>query len=100
MNAVPPSCATVSTFSLLKYPLSPLTSRIVKPLAAVALTNGQNCGLSAASLSRMRTEVTTLVRTPQAACALTQRHFRRLQPYLWSYHVSKRLLEKPVESTA
>src|SRR6516225_1512373 len=67
---------------------------------AVSLTSGMNCGESAASLSKRRTAVTTFVLTPQAAWTLTQTHLRRVTPYLWSNHRSKRLDEKPLLSMA
>jgi hypothetical protein len=72
---------------------------MVKSLA-VSLTSGENCGLSAASLSKMRTAVTTFVLTPHAMCVLTHMHFCRVTPYLWSNQRSKRLVLNPLLSMA
>src|SRR5262249_54923448 len=91
--------ATASKFSKLAYALSADTSPMVKD-RAVSLTSGTNCGESAASLSRMRTAATQLVRTPDATWHLTQTCRIFVTPYLWSYHLSNLLVEKPLESMA
>src|SRR5262249_9116441 len=79
----PPHSATASKFSRDRYALSALTSPTSNPFR-VSLTSGTNCGQSAASLSRIRTAVTTFVLTPQAMCVLTHAHLSRVMPYLWS----------------
>ena len=99
MNAVPPNPATTSKFSSEVYALSADTSPMVN-VFAVSVTSGANCGLSAASLSRIRIAVTMFVFTPHAIWAFTQTHLLRVTPYFWSNHFSNLLLPNPLESTA
>jgi hypothetical protein len=80
MNACPPMFATCSKFSSEAYALSADTSPIVK-LSRVSATSGTNCGLSAASLSSIRTAVTMFVFTPHAIWVFTHTHFFLVTPY-------------------
>src|ERR1700720_1278252 len=100
MNALAPWAGVAVWFLTLPYALSAETSPTLKWRAVVVSSDGRN-SVSAASRSWISTAVTMFVLTPHMRWALTQScsrlsHLR----YFLSYHGTKRLDVKPVESTA
>src|SRR5437868_3478789 len=96
---MPPWKAMVSKFVTLLYALSPDTSAILK-FWAVTSTNAGSRGQSFAFWSKISTDVTMFVLTPQQIWAFTHARPDISLPYFSLYHWTKRDVEKPDESTA